>query len=334
MSPALFCVFCLSDSPTQQFAREHIIPRCVGGTLFVDNIVCAACNARLGREVDCQILKMPQVLNAMDTLGLRYDRTGVLRTSYTSELVDGTARFKATPEETGFRLVPQRMEDGSLITPGHEAPVDMIATLLTRGSSSLWHDKGPDAVGKLCEDLKNRFERCNQDEEVTCEELGITLVKRSRALKGVASPKSHAAMDRLIAKISYEWLLSCVWRRFAEEASWAADLRDLTCGCIRPPYIHVFRSQPLRSGIQGSHSIHFWLDQRYTRTVVSFFGEIEFTLIAPPIPIKMLEDFHQETGLTSTRGIAFKQDLRKGTKTFYALLEDGSSKVLGSPRTP
>ena len=101
------CVYCLKVSDGSGFNREHIIPQSIGGPLFVDNMVCEECNSILGREVDCEILKVPDVLAAMDDLEIPYNRQGILRSYYSTELVSETVRLRARPTENGFSLPTQ-----------------------------------------------------------------------------------------------------------------------------------------------------------------------------------------------------------------------------------
>lgn len=45
------CTFCQSQGPDTTFDREHVIPRSIGGRLFLDDFVCKPCNGWLGADV-------------------------------------------------------------------------------------------------------------------------------------------------------------------------------------------------------------------------------------------------------------------------------------------
>jgi hypothetical protein len=324
------CVYCLRVSDGTGFNREHIIPQCIGGTLFVDNMVCESCNSTLGTEVDCEILKVPEVLSAMDALHVPYDREGVLRSYYNTELVSQFGRLKAMPVGNGFQPITQDLEDGSRITPGHEVAVETLRKTLSRDVSLQATGITREHISALLSDLGERFAKAEDEDEVECSELGLNLEKRSDKSHVEASPKSEPATQRLIGKIALEWLFLCFGKSFVASAPWSCDLRNLVCGSDNPQTIGVFRSEPMNPEIRKTHSIYVYLHESFAKVAVTFFGGIEFTMIAPPMPLSVLEEFTSATDTPDSIGIAYEQDLSEGEKRFFALKTDGSSKFLGA----
>ncbi|MBA7554880.1 hypothetical protein ES705_47516 [subsurface metagenome] len=47
-----FCIFCNQELDEKNRSVEHIIPRCMGGQLKSDLIICKRCNNNFGTEFD------------------------------------------------------------------------------------------------------------------------------------------------------------------------------------------------------------------------------------------------------------------------------------------
>ncbi len=78
------CIFCSRTDLETNFSDEHIIPESIGGRLVLDQ-VCAECNSGLGHDVDPEILKIPEVLKALEYLDIPHAREGILRSYYNIE---------------------------------------------------------------------------------------------------------------------------------------------------------------------------------------------------------------------------------------------------------
>jgi hypothetical protein len=326
---AAVCIYCLTTSNETRFNREHIIPESVAGTLFVDDLVCERCNSTMGSQVDFELLKVPEILNAMDTLGIPYDRKGVLRSYYDTHLVSEENRLKAMPTDRGFKLLTQDLPDGSRVTPGHELDVSTLTKMLSRDQRLRDAGITEEEIATGLRELQEAYAKAAIGEEVSADDLPLTVKKLSENLHVEATPKSPAAVNRAIAKIAFEWVFSCLGRRFIEGAEWITDLRNLVCGCDKPSNLQVFRSKPIDQEIRAAHSIYFNIQPSFTTIVVNLFGGIEYTIIAPTMDASVLDDFKEQTGISDSTGIAIRLDLTEKEKHFFALRDNGSSKHLG-----
>ena len=63
------CIFCLTAEPLGSLTDEHIIPRFIGGGLILKQYVCEPHNSWLGAHVDSELLKMPEVYDALKAVG-------------------------------------------------------------------------------------------------------------------------------------------------------------------------------------------------------------------------------------------------------------------------
>ena len=61
MSPMRTCIYCNKSKPPTDFSEEHIIPRFLGGSSEVAELVthevCQRCNSLFGRYVDAAVAK-------------------------------------------------------------------------------------------------------------------------------------------------------------------------------------------------------------------------------------------------------------------------------------
>ena len=323
------CIYCLGTSGDKEFDREHIIPANIGGALFADGLVCKCCNSTLGHSVDQELLNVPEILTAMDDLGIQYDRKGALRKHYDTKLVSETERLRASVTDSGFQIANQKLNDGSLVTPGHDFPLEDLRKNLSRDNEFRKAGYTEEMIDSALSELQKKFEEADIGEEVACGGLPFTVVKRSEELHVEATPKSKPAIERAIGKIAYEFLFTCFGKRLIESAPWIADLRNLVCGTGVPPTIRISRSESIDREIRMIHSIYVYLHPSCTKVAVGLFGGVEYTLIAPPVDPSVMDDFTSQTGLSDVVGIAFQQDLAEGKKHYFALPANGPSRYLG-----
>ncbi len=323
------CIYCLRTGDEIDFDREHIIPQAVGGNLYVDDMVCKTCNSTLGREVDCEILKVPDVLRAMDELGLPYDRDGVLRSYYETHLISESGRFRARPQAGSLALVVQDLPDGSRISPDHSGFERELRKTLLRDGTLEKAGIPVEELDRLLADLANRLKNAAIDEPVECPELGLTVFKRSDPMSAEIQPKKQPNLRRFVAKAAFEWFFFCLGKRFVESAPWAEDLHDLVFGDAQVKTIYVFRSQPPETCYRRIHQLYFIIHPGFSKVVLRLFGGIEYTLIAPPMDAAALAEFQGK--VEGIFGVAFQQNLEDGSKSFFGLKSDDTPVLLASP---
>lgn len=111
-----YCIFCFRKNTELPFNREHIIPQNVGGNLFIDD-VCRDCNSNLGRFIDIQILKYPEILKAFEHLQMPHNKEGILKNYYKITGKSGDLEIPAIYQNGKYKMLPKNMSDGSMIFP-------------------------------------------------------------------------------------------------------------------------------------------------------------------------------------------------------------------------
>lgn len=116
LNPTKICIFCLRNDLEVNFSKEHIFPQSIGGTLYIDE-VCGRCNSDPGRHIDNEILKLPEVLEAFDYLGITHDKNGITKNYYK---IMGKADDIEIPfifKDEKYEMLPQKLPNGSYILP-------------------------------------------------------------------------------------------------------------------------------------------------------------------------------------------------------------------------
>ncbi len=323
------CIYCLRGEGEVEFDREHIFPQYVGGTLFLDGTVCKPCNSRLGHQIDHELLRIPDVITAMDELGIPYDRSGVLRSYYDLELVSEKQRFRARFSDDRFLLLPQDLPDGSRISPEGEAMWTALKKSIERDENAAVKSLDSDEAALVLADLRERYDKAGVGEVIECPELDRTLVKRSEAFHGEITPKSTAQFERVVAKTIFEFLFFCFGKKWVDCTSWAEEIHGFAGWGCDAPSIYVFRSEAVDSTVRPIHFLGILVEEHLTRAVMGLFGKIELTLIAPKIDPTLLEGISDRLDDEDVVGVAFEQDLKDPKKKFFALNQDGTSRLIG-----
>ena len=92
MKPKHQCIFCFKTDLEVPFSIEHLIPDCIYGFFSFKNIVCKYCNEWFGSNVDLQILRLPEIINAFKELGFIKEHEIILKNNYNikGKFADGT----------------------------------------------------------------------------------------------------------------------------------------------------------------------------------------------------------------------------------------------------
>lgn len=320
-----YCVFCCRKGTEGEFDEEHVLPKSVGGKLTVHGLICKDCNSRFGSQVDCEILKLPDVLTAKsELLGAPWN---LHASYYDARLVSDTGSFKAIATPTGFELLQQRLPDGSTVVPEGADLESVVWKMVRRGDKDLSSKLTPEQSQARVRDLLRRHEAAPIGAPVAYEELGPVLVKRSDQLRAEFAQNSLPRVDRLVGKACYEMLFLCLGKHFAEYApTWITDLRDLVVEGVSNQKVQIFRSAPQDTRTRPEHYLYFEVLPGYTKGVLGLFGSIEYTLIAPSMSA---EAMNKLLGIPDVSGVAYQQVLKPLSRRLWLLHRDGSASLIG-----
>ncbi|MCF8144246.1 MAG: HNH endonuclease [Deltaproteobacteria bacterium] len=317
------CIFCDRTDNEVRFNREHVIPKSVGGNLFLDDAVCVECNSSLGANIDAELLKLPDVLRAFEVLNIPHDRDGILNRHFNItgkaadvELLFGKSRGQA------FYFPEQRLRDGSLIAPER----DYIESL----QRNVKRDKRLPEVGlsdqhikELLEELSSSYEKAQPGDTIECVELGLTLRKRSDKLSISATPRETADLFPLIAKIAYEIMFFYGGAELFSEEN--VELRRLLLTSIIQQKIQrglsVTRVEATIKYFSPVHLIRLAFPDYITILRVAFFGHIEFVLTTKPLSKAYVNNLKNNLGVIDLYALDYQQELDKSTKSFWTVTE-------------
>ncbi|MGV8040227.1 MAG: HNH endonuclease [Thermoanaerobaculaceae bacterium] len=304
------CIYCQSRGADKEFNREHIIPRSIGGGLFLDDIVCTPCNSRLGTKVDAEILRLPETLDAFAALSLAHDRDGILARHYqVVGEVDG-AVVKGRLTRNGALFPTQELPDGSLL-----CPEDAIEGTVTRIASR--RGIADSDVHAEVEKLRNSYRKAPRGSTVTSETLGIALRKRAGPKQVRVVPARKANPVPLIAKIVYEFLFLSIGKRLFlpgnEELGTALrDTIEQREGATAP----ILRLAPPGDAFEPFHVIDFTTSGSALMVRVILFGSIHFLMIHGPLAEGSLDELREISDPDAT-GVQYQQRLDRNAKAFW-----------------
>lgn len=328
------CIFCGRTDNDVKFNREHIIPKNLGGTLFLDDAVCVDCNSKLGTRVDAETLKLPDVLKAFAKLNIPHDGDGILNRHYnvTGQLEDIELKFGKV-QDNDFLFPPQRLADGSLITPEQNfftslEKVAMRDIRLQEAGLSLQQ------IRDDLEGLRRSYENARGGDVVDCPRLGIAVRKHTDQLRIEVAPRNKANVNPLIAKIAYEMLFVCggaEW--FSKENS---ELRRLLLDSIDTMEIQrgifVMRVEPSMADYAPVHLIRLEPHSGLTILRIVFFGHIEYVLTARPLSSDFMSSLKRLLQTDNLRAIVYQQQLDKSMKSFWTVTDDGEIKCIAASK--
>ena len=321
------CIYCTRTDKETAFSREHIIPQNIGGSLFFDDCVCRVCNSRLGANVDVEIMKFPEVIDAFENLAIPYDKFGIIKRYYNIiGSVDGLELLGRLTKR-GVEFPPQNMPDGSLVAPEKEF-ADLLVKSLSRDSDVVRTGMSPEKIKTEMQKLLEAYANANPGQTVHSARLRRNLVKRSGKVKIKLTARSRPRVDPLIAKIAYEFLFLLGGRHLFENEN--AE----TCGLVRDAIagksvqrLSVERLQSDNTAYQPLHIVYLKNESNFLCVRILFFYSIYFVLVAPRVSPVIFAELSDKIN-TTVAGIGFQQSLDRNAKAFWAVMEDGSVKRL------
>ncbi|MCH7575816.1 MAG: HNH endonuclease [Candidatus Marinimicrobia bacterium] len=320
------CIFCFRTDLETEFSEEHIIPQSIGGRLVLDQ-VCKECNDQLGHQVDVDILKIPEILKALEFLNIPYNREGILRSYYDvqGKSPEGPRNIRATA--SGFEPLPQQMPDGSLLTPDDRAIEDLTRRVM-RDERLIEAGLTPAQIQAELKNLIRAYNQSNPGDVIDWPALGVKLVRRQGKTTIRIQSRKTPQIHRLMAKIAYEFLFFIGWREFLINRQVAEPLFNAIQGETDDNPAYFLRLDPLSNEFVPIHTIELHTHRGMTEVYILLFGRIGYRVTTMALLPDYLKFIGDQYGIDDIIGIHFQQRL-DGELGFHAITADGEYIWLG-----
>jgi len=326
--PLKYCIFCFRSDLEVEFSKEHIFPQSIGGTLFI-NEVCKICNSALGRYIDKEVLKLPDILDAFEKLNIPHNKSGITKNYYKITGIADDIQLPFIFKGKGYELVPHRLPDGSLILP--EAYFeDELRKSIERDSNIKARGITEPQIEEEINRLKNDYKNAKPDEIIESALLGKAIKKRTNKFKFKYEPRSQAQVKRLIAKIFYEFLYLFGDQFVFEKANELNPLIDFIDRGTNNNTFSISRIKSKKEKYQPVHFTTFIFDEFVPRATIGFFGNIVYKIAYPIRSENFWTEFEKRYKVKEMKGIHFEQDIEERLKKFWLLFSDGSHKFAGA----
>jgi len=315
------CIYCLRNEEEVRFNREHLFPESVGGKLFMDDFVCEECNSTLGSEVDILIFGIPEILECLDNLEIEYSRRNIYQKLYEVRAVLGDQIFTARATDDGFDVTNQVLEDGSLIVGDDDFHQSFTKSVLRDHevqNSPLTKEEVQEEIRRLLQEYKE----AEVDTVLESGLIGRKLIKRSNTIKIQSKPRKNIMVERLIAKIAYEFLFFIEAHKASSIITFLEDLFGIINTGVSQGTVFISRQVPPEDQPSDYHAISLDTLSGCTRIEVIFFGHISFLIIGPKLPSDFFDAYNVQFG-QDIYGVLFEQDITKTNKKFALIIQDG-----------
>lgn len=254
------CILCLNNG---DLCEEHLIPECLGGNLTCA-FLCRECNSKLGHELEANAKFDPSVVIAANHLASSIP-------ALAKSLLDGHPHIghsqpgpaKGYIKDGEFRVLSQKLVDGSLVQPTYDARSSLIKILRRSGC-----EEAPilDAI--------QTFDNAPENKKIEVVP-GLEVVKWSIERLELDLSRSRL-MDPLIpAKTAYEFLACHIGTAIYDEAQQLAEIREsLTNQLLNSDAIQVERLSSNK--YEPFHGVFFEGNDPYAKVQVRLFGWLVF----------------------------------------------------------
>jgi len=307
------CIFCFQRT---DFSREHVISKAVGGSLVLDDAVCKECNSKLGSLVDAELVRLPEVIDAFEALGISFDRDKVLNRHY--RVVDLSRGIKDLNPD-GTLSHPQILADGSMVLPESQTWAVLRKTI-DREGDTIEEEIDPEIVR-----LQAAYYASEINEPIHSKLFGRTIVKKRERFEIEVRPRRTPRPCRAMAKIAYEFLFLIAGGRqlySPENMECVNALLDMIEGKTSDRSIRCLRLAPLTEHFEDSHGIRFERGQQDCTFRIVLFGKIHYFLVIPQVSEGVLNAVKNVTR-QDVSGLEYIQRVTKSGKVFRALTPAG-----------
>lgn len=315
------CIFCFRDNTELAFSREHIIPQNVGGNLFIDE-VCVECNSVLGTQVDIQVLKYREILNAFKVLNIPHDKSSILRNYYNVKGESGDLTFSATYRDGEYTMVPKAMPDGSIIVP-EENYKDAFEKMVKRDDRIKSINSTEDYLNDEIKNITNRYTTAQPGDFLQAPSIGRALLKRREKVEFFIKSKGRSDIFRLIAKMLYEMMYFAGGRFVFDNARALQPIIHLINSGKLTNSFHFSKEKPVFDKPIATHMIRFNFRNNLQEIYISFFGVLDFKLLT----FLHYSDFWRITEsqlkCNNILGLHIEQSVKTGQKKFGIVDTEG-----------
>lgn len=324
-----YCIFCFRKSTELPFSREHIIPQNVGGNLFIDE-VCVDCNSNLGRFIDIQVLKYPEILKAFEFLKIPHNKEGILKNYYKITGKSGNLEFPATYHDGKYKMLPKSMSDGSMIFP-EEDYFKNLNKKVKRDIRLKSLNLSKDYINDEMDKIKEKYDKAKPGEIIKGDSIGRSILKRRDKFTLTIEPKGKCEIERLIAKIYYEFLYF-VERNFIFKK--AIELEPIFNLINKGEKSNIYYFSRPKSKLQTAiptHLIRFIFKDTFQQLYISFFGILDFSFITFFHYSGFWKIHEEQFKCSNINGVHFEQNIQSGDKNFWFI--DDKHKLIRSTYT-
>jgi hypothetical protein len=321
----MICIYCTRNDTEVKFNREHIIPKNIGGTLFLDNFVCESCNSYLGTNIDTEILRLPDTLEAFKILGIPHNKHGILRFFYTIKCKLENYTISARIGPNGFEIIDQELLDGSILVSEKDLE-SKLKKIIHRDNRLKNAGIIPVQIDAEIAKLIELYKISKPGDRVSWPSLGIALLKRNDKPIFTVEPVPKINIERLISKIAFEFFFFVSAHTASNNLQFIEPLYHQIRTGENQKDIFITRMQSQSKTFKPYHAISFETFGGHTRVEVVFFGHIIYCLIGPRISDLTFKEISKKCKCSNIIGILYEQDLFPKKKKIGLLLNDGSIK--------
>lgn len=310
-----YCIFCFRNNTEISFNREHIIPQNIGGNLYIDE-VCQECNSILGRYVDIQVLKYPEILKAFSELDIPHNKSGILKNHFNVKGKSDNMEVSAIYKDGKYEMLPKEMPDGSIIVPEEKYKSTLIKMVIRddRIKSKIFPQN---YIDKEIKNISLKYDDVKPGELVHAPSVGRSVLKRRDNFKIVIEPKGKCEIERLIAKIYYEVLYLVGGSFVFSNVSLLQPVFDLIDkGKLGNGYYFSRQESKFDHAI-NTHLIRFVFKRTHQQLYVSFFGILDFMFMTFFHYSNFWDKIQDHQKCSNICGIHFEQDVKTGDKNFW-----------------
>jgi len=308
------CIYCLRTDLETSFTIEHIIPASLKGFLVLENHVCDDCNSWLGRNVDYQILRVPEITDGFSRLGYDKEHQKTIKYHYdiTAELREGLVVKYGRYVKGEIVFPTQDLPDGSSIVPESSA-FDTLLKKSKRDERVKTFRFTDEQIEANFKRFWSKYEKSKVGQRLISNDLGIDLIKRSSQPKLTIEPKQKANVLPLIGKIAYEFYFFISGGKFFNKEN--DDLRSGLGSLIRgefrekeklPNDMFFMREKPISDDYQKHHLIRLDFAEKIWVQHVSFFGHVQYLLTTNALSNDILESLIRGSKVEDLKFIVLK----------------------------
>ena len=319
------CMYCSTTGSKSPFSDEHIIPQNIGGSWVLSDCVCRQCNNTLGKEVDFQAWRIPDVVSAHDKLKIPYDPNIVFKNHYhrKARMEGHDVPFRAEWTSSGIRIhpYPHQKPDGVKVYPLCDYQEHLKRNLRRKNGYS----------SSLVEDLFKRIDVAKPGQQIDHPSQNQHFIKGHEEKITLDLIPHDNIIGRLITKVAFEFLYVLTFPYLLEWSAVTEPLKQYSRYGKTDEKIFIRRVKSGRSDFEPFHAITCYLQNGIVLVYVTLFGYIVYELLMRVTPdSSFLNRIRRETERPDLVGFGYEQHIQSQfpSRGLRALLIDDRSLLL------